>query len=466
MKQISKLLTGLLLLAATASHAQHMHHPMPSKTDTTAGKPAPAPLQHKHMDTGGMDTGHNMQMPGMQHNMTHAYSLSLPMNRNGSGTSWQPDATPMYAYMHHGKTMWNFMLHGNIFLRQTWVNFNNDYKRGGTKFDAPNWLMGMAQKQVGKNGLLNFELMLSLDPLTTGGNGYPLLFQSGESWKGRPLTDRQHPHDLFSGVGVGYTQRINKDMDISGYIGYPGEPALGPTAFMHRISSISNPDAPISHHWQDATHISFGVGTLGFRYKWLKAEGSIFTGREPDEERYGFDRPRFDSYSWRLNANPSKNFAVQVSQGYIYSPEALHPEENVTRTTASVIYSERLNKNLFLNSTLAWGMNDAGSDHREHSVLLESNAAWLKNMLYLRYEFVQKSPEELDLEVWPYMHKAEPVHAFTLGYSRTLITYLKTDLALGGQLSLYQPSAALETLYGTTPLSAQMYLRITPSMMR
>ena len=255
-------------------------------------------------------------------------------------------------------------------------------------------------------------------------------------------------------------------MDISGYIGYPGEPALGPTAFMHRISSISSPEAPISHHWLDATHISFGVGTLGFRYKWLKAEGSIFTGREPDEERYGFDRPRFDSYSWRLNANPSKNFAVQVSQGYIYSPEALHPEENVTRTTASVIYSERLNKNLFLNSTLAWGMNDAGSDHREHSVLLESNAAWLKNMLYLRYEFVQKSPEELDLEVWPYMHKAEPVHAFTLGYSRTLITYLKTDLALGGQLSLYQPSAALETLYGTTPLSAQMYLRITPSMMR
>ena len=117
----------------------------------------------------------------------------------------------------------------------------------------------------------------SIDPITVGGSGYPLLFQTGESYHGSPLVNRQHPHDLFSELAVGYTQKINDDMDATVYVGYPGEPALGPTAFMHRISSINNPDAPLGHHWQDATHITFGVATLGFRYKKFKIDGSSFT---------------------------------------------------------------------------------------------------------------------------------------------------------------------------------------------
>jgi hypothetical protein len=31
---------------------------------------------------------------------------------------------------------------------------------------------------------------------------------------------------------------------------------------MHRPSQ-HDPDAPIGHHWQDSTHITFGVATLG-----------------------------------------------------------------------------------------------------------------------------------------------------------------------------------------------------------
>ena len=58
----------------------------------------------------------------------------------------------------------------------------------------------------------------------------------------------------------------------------------------------------------------------------VKIEGSIFTGREPDEDRYDFDRPRFDSYSGRLSWNPTPNLALQVSYGYMKSPEASDPE--------------------------------------------------------------------------------------------------------------------------------------------
>ncbi|MGC4021124.1 MAG: hypothetical protein QM734_03855 [Cyclobacteriaceae bacterium] len=98
------------------------------------------------------------------------------------------------------------------------------------------WLKKMWEEMV----YFFFVAMMLIDPITLGGNGYPLLFQTGESYNNKPLVNRQHPHDLFSELAVGYTQRINQDIDATVYVGYPGEPALGPTAFMHRISSLNN----------------------------------------------------------------------------------------------------------------------------------------------------------------------------------------------------------------------------------
>src|SRR5690606_36960664 len=177
---------------------------------------------------------------------------------------------------------WMYMFHGNIFVRDNYQDIGNKGTRGDSRLDAPNWFMGMGQTKVGNKGLFRFSAMLSLDPWTVGGEGYPLLFQSGETWKGEPLIDHQHPHDLFSELSVGYTYMFSKNIDAFFYLGYPGEPAFGPVAFMHRVSSLYNPDAPIGHHWQDATHITFGVATLGFRFKDFKLEGSSFTGREPN----------------------------------------------------------------------------------------------------------------------------------------------------------------------------------------
>jgi len=185
-----------------------------------------------------------MDMGGMKM-MSSSQSLNLPMTRDGSGTSWLPDASPMYGIMlNSGK--WSYMLHGNIALRYTKQDLFNKGSRGDHAVDAPNWFMGMAQRQIGKNGLLHFNLMMSLDALTEGGGGYPLLFQSGESWKGQPLIDHQHPHDLFSELSASYAYAFSKKADLSIYVGYPGEPALGPVAFMHRPSAMSNPDAPLA----------------------------------------------------------------------------------------------------------------------------------------------------------------------------------------------------------------------------
>jgi len=155
--------------------------------------------------------------------MTHAYSLNLPMNRNGSGTGWLTDKSPIYAYMIHSRK-WMFMVHGNIFIRYNQQDIGDKGARGNSKIDAPNWFMAMGQRRVGQKGLFHFNTMFSLDALF-GANGYPLLFQTGESYKGQPLIDRQHPHDLFSELSVSYARSFTKDIDAFVYFGYPGEPA-------------------------------------------------------------------------------------------------------------------------------------------------------------------------------------------------------------------------------------------------
>lgn len=453
-----KKITLLVFVTSMAlpAFAQHNHH---HKQDTTIHENHALPA-HDHSKMNMHDYGE------MNMNMSSAFSRNLPMSRNGSGTGWLPDNSPMNGYMIHSKN-WMFMIHGNLFLQYNNQNFNHDNKRGDSKIDAPNWFMGMGQRTIGKRGLFNFSVMLSLDPLTVGGSGYPLLFQSGETWKGVPLVDHQHPHDLFSELSVSYSYMFSKDMDAFIYLGYPGEPALGPVAFMHRPSALYNPDAPISHHWQDATHITFGVTTIGFRYKNFKIEGSNFTGREPDEERYGFDKPRFNSWSGRLSYNPSPAWALQVSRAWINDVHELGPREDMIRTTASAIHSISLGANKMLNSTAVWGFNNPKGHHpSSHSFLLESALQLNKTALYGKYEFVQKSAEELVLDEAIYDHdQLFPINAITLGVQQNLWTQWKTHLSIGVQGTWYSTPEELVELYGKNPLALEVYLRIYPAKM-
>jgi hypothetical protein len=468
--------------------AMPMQKPSPGKPKADTTKPmnhAMPGMEHSTHDMSGMsmpgmemnstaennygltmDTTMGTSMPGM----THSLSRHLSMNRNGSGTSWHPDNTPMYAYMTQ-RNQWSYMLHYAVYLRYTNQNVNNSDGRGQARqLGAPNWVMGMAQRDVGKRGLFQVRAMLSLDPLTVGNGGYPLLFQTGETYQGQPLIDRQHPHDLVSELSVSYAHAISKDMDVYGYVGYPGEPTVGPPAFMHRISAFNNPDAPLSHHWQDATHILFGVATVGFRYKWAKLEASTFKGREPDENRYGFDKPRFDSYSYRLSVNPSPSLAVQVSQGFLHDAEETHPGENITRTTASVLYSKGLGPNSYIASALVWGLNSRDGQprtgRREDAYLAESSLQLNRMAVYGRYENVGKSVEELELQ-----GRIEPetrvltINSLTLGMNYRLAQQHGSDLVLGAQLTGAMPDQSVQAIYGKLPVSGQVYLRLSPSLM-
>ena len=310
---------------------------------------------------------HHSQEEHAMHEMKMQSSVNLtdPMTREGSGTSWLPDSSPMYGRMFmFGDDM--LMLHGAAFPRYT----NVGSRRGDDRIDAPNWIMGMFSHPFSDNAQLGVRLMMSLDPLTEGGRGYPLLFQSGETWHDQPLHDRQHPHDLFSELSLSYSQKFTEDLSGYLYFGYPGEPALGPPTFMHRISAMDDPDAPIGHHWQDSSHVTFGVATAGLVWRTIKIEGSVFTGREPDEDRYDFDRARFDSASGRISWNPTPDLALQFSHGYLKSPEASEPAAKRHRTTASIIYNKALGHDTNWVTTFVWGQNDDTHEGTTQAFLL------------------------------------------------------------------------------------------------
>lgn len=398
---------------------------------------------------------HEQMMP-----MTSSINIAEPMARESSGTSWIPDSTPMYGRMFmFGQDM--LMLHGAIWPRY----IHASTRRGDARFDAPNWIMAMFSHPFSETSQIGARAMLSLDPLTEGGSGYPLLFQTGESWNGEPLHDRQHPHDLFAELSLSYSQKLARDLSAYLYFGMPGEPALGPPTFMHRLSAMDNPDAPISHHWQDSTHITFGVATLGVVWKEFKIEGSIFTGREPDEERYGFDQPRFDSFSGRISWNPTRNLALQVSHGYVKSPEALEPDAKIHRTTASAIYNQPIGADANWSNSFVWGQNNVTHEGKTQSFLVESNLQWKRETVYVRFEQVEKSGHELVLDEEEH-HDIFGIGGYTFGFVHDFVHGRGLDVGGGGQFTINTRPDELDRYYGDDlAYSVQVFLRIRPSRM-
>src|SRR4029079_400891 len=312
--------------------AQHQHMPgmtMPAGKGKAKPNPEKSPKEAEPSRAEPMPMG---AQPAHAMAMTGALG-SYPMTRESSGTSWQPDSSEHEA-LHIMRGDWTLMTHGTLNL----VYDTQGGPRGDAKAFASGMLMGMARRPLG-NGTLQFKAMVSPDPLM-GKRGYPLLLASGETANGvTPLVDRQHPHDLFMELSASYSHKLSATDSVFVYAGLPGEPAFGPPAFMHRMSIMDSPEAPITHHWLDSTHITFGVLTAGvFRDGW-KLEASRFHGREPDEHRYDIETGALDSTAVRLSWNPTENWSLQTSWADVKSPEQLDPDENQTKWSASAIYT-------------------------------------------------------------------------------------------------------------------------------
>jgi hypothetical protein len=372
-----------------------------------------------------------------------------PMSREASGTSWQPESTPVEGH-HFMKGSWMLMIHGFADV----VYDNQGGPRGDSAVFGPTMGMLMAQRPAGR-GTFGLRAMTSLDPLAVGRRGYPLLLQTGETADGRtPLVDRQHPHDLFMELAASYSARAG-GASLYGYLGYPGEPALGPPAFMHRFSGATMPESPLGHHWLDSTHITFGVATLGVSWNRVKLEGSSFTGREPDERRWSFDRPRFDSYAGRATLNPTTDWSFQLSAGHMVAPEPLEPNVDVDRFTASASYNRRLAKANW-QTTLAWGRNRK-KDRSQDALILETTWSNLvQHTIFARAEMVEK--DEL-FEDGPLARTIFRVGKLSAGYVYDFAHVDRVSLGAGVLGSTYRIPGALRPTYGRAPASFMVFLR-------
>jgi YHS domain-containing protein len=313
--------------------------------------------------------------------------------RDGSGTSWLPDESPMYA-VHVQRGAWMLMAHENAFLQF----LRDSGRRGEDAAGSVNWMMGMAQRNAG-SGRLGVRAMFSLEPWTIHGCGYPDLLASGEVCRGETIHDRQHPHDLAMELSASYDAPIGGDTRWQVYAAPSGEPALGPVAYPHRISSMPNPVAPIAHHWLDATHVSFGVITGAVYGKRWKVESSAFNGREPDEYRKDFDFGALDSVSGRVWFLPTSNLALQFSIGRLKQAEAgedVEPRRDVTRTTATATY-HRMSAETVWASTAGWGRNEE-LNHATHALFAETNVTRAdRDSWFGRAEVVGKTAQDLDI---------------------------------------------------------------------
>ena len=348
--------------------------------------------------------------------------------------------------------------------------------RGDKEFVAQNWYMSMLTRPLGK-GTLTLTGMFSLDPAAVGKSGYAEIFQAGEALDGRPLIDRQHPHDLFMQLAGVWRIPLNDTTGFTIAGGPAAEPALGPVAFMHRPSAAENPTAPLGHHVFDSTHIAYGVVTAAIDHGKWTVEGSVFNAREPDEDRWNFDFGKLDSVAGRLWFRPNDEWEFQASSGFLKHPEELEPV-NIVRTTFSGSWFKRHDSD-FTAVTAGYGWNTQEHAARGNFFAEATRHAGM-NSVYGRFEAQQPEISLLLTDAIIDTPEARAlggtVLALTIGGVRDIVHRRGFELGLGADVTAYGVPDVLQTGqafcsttscvngggYGSKPVSFHIFLRLRP----
>ncbi len=453
-------LIATAILAAPYALAQQDHTNHAGHTPAAEQPPAEDHSQHGQDHSGhrGMDHAtmdHAGHGAATDHTAMPSALGSYGMSRDASGTGWQPDAAS-HGGLHYALpgSDWSAMFHANIDAVYSW----QDGPRGDEKFFGAGMVMGSLRGPAGP-GTLQLRAMLSPDPLM-GKSGYPLLLAAGETADGvETLVDRQHPHDFVMELSASYSLALSNTDSVFVYAGLPGEPAFGPPAFMHRPAAMASPEAPITHHWLDSTHITFGVLTAGWVHENLKVEASRFRGREPDQDRWDIETGELDSTAVRLSWNPTRNWSLQASWADVTSPEQLEPGVDVTKYSASALYTETFDFGT-LSLTGAFARKKSSEDVTLDAWLGEAafqpNADWT---IFSRIEAIET--DELGAHAAHGHHgPVENVWRASLGASRDFRLSDSVVMALGASLTQNWTSGALSPLYDGDPMGAMAFVRL------
>lgn len=400
----------------------------------------------------GHAQGHQMLGPG-----------GLPLSRIGSGTSWIPENSLMRGVAPKAGD-WTVMLMGNAFAQVLHEGGYFGESQGG----SINWGMVMGQRRIGA-GWLMLNGMASAEPWTIPGCGYPNILATGELCQGKPIHEKQHPHDAVMELAASVTWPLRPGLHAQVYSGPAGEPALGPAAFPHRASSIANPLSPIAHHWLDATHITYGVVTGGvFTGRW-KAEASVFNGREPDENRGDLDLAPLDSFSVRLWWTPSAAWTLQVSAGHLSEAEPGHedlPAADRKLVTASVSHNRRLaRQDGIWASTIAWGRASETESGATQFLLMETSLARdAHDTWFARAEVGTKSPHDLSIHG---LTEVQGLGKLQGGYVRHLAPWQGWQAGVGFTVSAAITNPLIASRYGDrVTYGAGVFVNLRPGVMR
>ena len=156
----------VLIPAAQAQDAHDHHDHQRPAADPHAGHAMPPERDHGH------DPDHDPD-----HGMTSAYG-PWSMNRDASGTSWQPDMG-RHGGVHHQAGDWMIMTHATLNL----VHSDQSGPRGDSDTFLAGMLMTTGRRDFADGSKLTLRGMISPDPWM-GAEGYPLLLAAGETADG------------------------------------------------------------------------------------------------------------------------------------------------------------------------------------------------------------------------------------------------------------------------------------------
>jgi hypothetical protein len=360
-------------------------------------------------------------------------------------------------------------------LNQYAIGITESGPRGRTALSAPNMFMLDFMQVISDCDSVKVQWMGTTDLWTTPSKGTPNLLQVGEAnSQGVPFIDAQHPHTSpIMGLTFAEVHCFGKtgDKKLTLFFSPRGQATAGPQNFMMRPSGEGNPNAPLSHHLQDVFHIMSTV--LGAKYttgKWT-IEGSVFSGQEPSPTKVNLDVHTPDSGGIRIGrdlghgvqvgasiANTLENSQPRLSPGGVLSTPPSHRQNSYS---AWVMTDHQFKKSSLSTSTI-WGQT--GEDQVRLNGFLNEMVYRFGDMqsnhLFTRFEVLQRTPEQLEINVVGNASNPEWVKALTVGYERRVMHKKSYSTYLGGSVTHDFLPADFKASYGGNPNAAEIHLRV------
>lgn len=385
-----------------------------------------------------------------------------PASRYASGTTWQPDATPMHG-LEGDVGEWRLMAHGNAFLAYA----RAETRKGGSRLGLPHWAMGSARRPL-LGGELTLTVMGSAETLTVGDCGMPGLLASTGNCGADPFRDFDHPHPPLMELSARHQQRIGGPFVIELYGALAGEPALGPPAYFHRASAAADPAGSITAHETNPAHASAGIVSAGVGTRSWRLEGSLFNAAPADPDRILPDPGPLSASAARFSINPSGAWSLQASLARIPTDAAAAHHAGAAGPIRVATFSAMHGGGASATSLTLARMDDGTLPRL--SALVESSLTRGASTGFARLEIAERVREELTIILNPDGSHQHLVDYHRMNVSQVAAGYLfsrtvgRAAIGLGARGAVSFIPRRMEPIYRSRhPTNFSLYANLHPA---